>query len=67
MGNGKGSSSSRRVQFLSSRKSKKGRVDLEQTLGPKGVRDFRAKAYADLQLKVAGEFCSFPCSSEENE
>jgi hypothetical protein len=35
-------------------------------LGPKEVQDFRAKAYADLQLKVAGEFCSFPCSSEES-
>ena len=66
MGNGKGSSSSKRVRILSSRKTKKGHVDVEQTLGPKGVRDFRAKAYVDLQLKVAGEFCSFPCSSEES-
>jgi hypothetical protein len=62
MGNGKGSSLSKRVWILSSRKSKKGRVDVEQTLGLKGVRDFRAK----LQLKDAGEFCSFPCSSEDS-
>jgi hypothetical protein len=66
MGNGKGSSSSKRVRILSSRNSKKGRIDVQQTLGPKGVRDFRARAYADLQSKVAGEFCSFPCSSEES-
>jgi hypothetical protein len=58
MGNGKGSSSSKGVRFLSSRNSKKGRIDTEKTLNPKGVRDFRAKAQANLLLKVAGGFRS---------
>lgn len=44
----------------------KGHIDVQQTLNHKGVRDFRAKVFAALHLKVAGEFCSFPCNSEES-
>ena len=53
---GKGSSSSKRVRFLSSKNTKKGRVDKQKTLTPQGVRNFWAEAYVELQLKVAGGF-----------
>jgi hypothetical protein len=55
MRSGKGTSSSRRIRFLSSKITKKGRVDVEKTLGRQGVRDFRAKAQSDLQTKIAGK------------
>jgi hypothetical protein len=66
MGNGKGSSSSKRIRILSSSRTKKGRINVEQTFNPKGVRDYRAKAFTALQLKVACEFCSFPCNPAES-
>jgi hypothetical protein len=51
---GRGSSSSKRVRFLSSRNTKTGRVDEDKTLNLKGVREFRDKAFAILQSKIAG-------------
>ena len=43
------------MRILSSRQTKKGRIDVEKTMNPKGIRDHRAKAFADLQAKVAGK------------
>jgi hypothetical protein len=59
MGNGKGSSSSRRLRYLSSQNTTKGRVDIRKTLNPKGVRDFRVNAQAKLRAKVIGELGFF--------
>jgi len=56
---GRGSSSSKRIRYVHSSKTKKGRVDVEKTLNKRGVRDFQAKALAKLQSKVAGEFCQY--------
>ena len=61
MGHGKGSSSSKRIRFLSSKNTKKGRIDIAKTLNPKGVRDFRAKAQLELHLKVACESLHHLC------
>ena len=53
---GRGSSSSKRLRYVHSSNTKKGRVDVENTLNKRGVRDFQAKARAKLQAKVAGKF-----------
>ena len=58
MAAGKGSSSSRQFRILSSRKTKSGRVDTEKTLNAKGVRNFRAAAFANLQARISGKFSS---------
>lgn len=57
MGVGRGSSSSKRLRYVHSSNTKKGRVDVDGTLNKRGVRDFQAKARAKLQSKVAGESC----------
>jgi hypothetical protein len=54
---GRGTSSSKRLRYVHSSNTKKGRVDVESTLNKRGVRDFQAKARAKLQSKVACEFC----------
>jgi hypothetical protein len=51
---GRGTSSSKRLRYVHSSNSKKGRVDVDKTLNKKGVRVFQAKARAKLQSKVAG-------------
>jgi hypothetical protein len=56
---GRGSSSSKRLRYVHSSNTKKGRVTVENTLNKKGVRDFQAKSRAQLQSKVAGESCLF--------
>lgn len=58
MGAGKGSSSSKRIRILSSKNSKKGRIDVEKTMNPKAIRSFRAKASADLLSRITGKHCS---------
>src|ERR1700678_154326 len=41
---GRGSSSSKRLRYVHSSNTKKGRVTVENTLNKKGVRDFQAKS-----------------------
>jgi hypothetical protein len=65
MGAGRGSSSSRRIRILSSKQSKKGRIDVEKTLNSKAIRGFRAKATADLQSRIAGKHCSWTLTVSE--
>lgn len=55
MGVGRGSSSSKRIRILSSRQSKKGRINVEKTLNPKAIHGYRMKASADLQSRIAGK------------
>lgn len=55
MGTGKCSSSSKRIRFLTSKKTPKGRIGIEKTLNSKAIRDYRAAAFADLQSKIAGK------------
>ena len=58
MATGKGSSSSKWFWILSSRKTKKGHIDVEKTLNAKGVHDFWAAASANLEAKVTGKISS---------
>jgi hypothetical protein len=53
---GKGSSSSKQFRYLSSRKTLKGRINVEKRLNPKGIRTFRANTFTLLQQKFAGDF-----------
>ena len=55
MGVGRGSSSSKRIQILSSKQSKKGQIDVEKTLNSKAVHNYRVKAPADLLSRIAGK------------
>jgi hypothetical protein len=64
---GRGSSLSKRLRYLHSTNTKNGHVDVQKTLNPKGVRDFRVKAQANLQAKVAGELRCFKNLTTTNE
>lgn len=57
MGAGRGSSSSKRLRMLTSKRTKTKRIDVEKTLTSTGIRVYRAKAFADLQSKLAGKRC----------
>lgn len=59
MGIGRGSSSSKRVRYVHSSNTKKGRIDVEKTLNKRGVRNYQANVLAKLQSKVDGEFCLY--------
>jgi hypothetical protein len=60
---GRGSSSSKRLRYVHSTNTKKGRINVEKTLNKKGVRDYQAGAHAKLQSKVAGESSRFILST----
>jgi hypothetical protein len=59
MGIGRGSSSSKYLEYIHSSNTKKGHINVEKTLNRKGVRDFQAAAHAKLDLKIASKFSIF--------
>ena len=56
---GRGSSLSKRLRYIHSSKTKKGQLNVANTLNKRGVRDFQVELCAKLQSKVAGESCLF--------
>jgi hypothetical protein len=52
---GRGSSSSKRLRYTHSSNTKKGCVDVANTLNKRGVRVFQANAHAKLVSKISGE------------